>query len=426
MQVVIPYRPRLYQRLQHTNTARFQPLVWHRRAGKTVYVINKLQKQILTCPLPDARGMYVCPFLKQAKRVAWDYLVKFSAPIPGVEVNKGELTVQYPTGGRITLAGADNADAHRGIYLDHLVLDEVAQMSPRIWGEIFRPTLADRLGSGDFIGTPRGRLNLFYEMAQRGIEGKAKLDGWSTSILTANDTGVIHPQELIDARQEMSEDEYQQEFFCSWDASIKGAYYAKEMQLALEQKRITTVSYQDNAPVYTVCDLGMLDSFSIWYIQVIGNELHFIDYDEFAGMGLPAVIKIMREKPYIYGDHYAPHDINVRELGTGVTRLETARNLGVRYKMVRKIDVMDGIDAVRSMLKRCWFDKDKCSNGLEALRQYHSQYDPVKRIDSTAPAHDWSSHGADAMRYAAVVFGKGQQQNLLQEIDYTLLNRRAI
>jgi len=168
--VVIPYRPRPFQRQLHADATRFKVLVCHRRFGKTVYAINDLIRQIMTCPHEAPRGMYCAPWLKQAKSIAWDYLLRFSAPIPGHSVNRGELRIDYPNGGRITLAGADNIDAHRGIYLDSLVLDEFAQMSPRIWGEVFRPTLSDRKGRGVFIGTPKGRTNGFYDMYQRGKE----------------------------------------------------------------------------------------------------------------------------------------------------------------------------------------------------------------------------------------------------------------
>lgn len=420
--VVIPYRPRPFQRQLHADATRFKVLVCHRRFGKTVYAINDLIRQIMTCPHEAPRGMYCAPWLKQAKSIAWDYLLRFSAPIPGHSVNRGELRIDYPNGGRITLAGADNIDAHRGIYLDSLVLDEFAQMSPRIWGEVFRPTLSDRKGRGVFIGTPKGRTNGFYDMYQRGLS----LPDWSSTLLTVQDTGLIEADELASARLEMTEDEYQQEFMCSFDAAIKGAYWAKEMSAAQEQGRITNVPHEPSLPVHWCCDLGMRDSFAIWFFQFVGKEIHFIDYKEFAGMGLPAVFNEIKKLPYNYGEAVAPHDIRVKELGTGVSRLETARSLGVNFRIARNISVQDGIDAVRLLLPRCWFDRSRCQYGLDALRSYHSKFDDVKRIDSTAPEHDWSSHGADAMRYVAVTYGQGAQPSLFGDLDYSRLNRRAV
>ena len=392
--------------------------------GKTVFAVNKGIKKVLTCPLPEPRVMYCAPLLKQAKTVAWDYVCHYSRGIPGVKINKGALSVDYPNGGRFTLAGSDNVDAHRGIYLDHLVCDEYAQQSPRVWTEVFRPALSDRKGSADFIGTPKGRGNGFYDLFERA----ANAPEWSRHVFKASETGLIDPAELESARRDMSDDEYNQEYECSFDAALKGAYYTKEMAQATAEKRITRVAYQVDAPVFTCCDLGMRDSFAIWFFQFAGNEIHFIDYQEYMGMGLPQVIAELRKKPYQYADHIAPHDIRVRELGTGVSRQETARKLGINYKVAKNIDLMDGIDAVRNLLKRAWFDSEKCKPGIEALRSYRSEYDQTKRIISTTPVHDWTSHGADAMRYVAVTYGKGSPPTFFNqgELDYSRMNRRTI
>ncbi len=423
IRAVIPYRPRPLQRQLHNEPARFMVLVCHRRFGKTVWAINQLIRKVMKCQLEDPRGMYCAPFLKQARSIAWDYLVKFSLPIPGVKINRGQLSVDYPNGGRITLAGADNVDAHRGIYLDALVLDEYAQMSPRIWSEVFRPALSDRIGCAAFIGTPKGRGNSFADVYHRADT----LEGWKGILLTVKDTGLIAQAELDSARQEMTEDEYNQEFMCSFDAAIKGAYYGKLMAEANEGGRICHVPYEPSLPVYTACDLGISDAFAVWFFQFVGREVHFIDYKEYAGAGLPEVFRELQRLPYTYGDHIAPHDIRVRELGTGVSRIETARTLGVSYKIARNLPVMDGIDAVRLFLPRCYFDKEKCWCGIEALRSYRSEWDDVKRIESIKPLHDWASHGADALRYVAVTYGKGSQPDLLSApLDYSLMNRRAV
>ena len=425
MQIQIPYKPRPLQLTLHQNNARFKVLVCHRRFGKTLYAIADLQKKILTCKLPNPRGMYCAPFLKQARSIAWDYLCEFSAEIPGVEIHKGNLSVDYPNGGRITLAGADNIDAHRGIYLDHVVLDEYAQMSPRIWGEVFRPALSDRLGSAVFIGTPKGRGNNFYDVYKRSFD----LPDWSNSLITVDDSNLISEQELESARLEMSEDEYAQEFMCSWDASLKGAYWAKELSQCNKDGRITKVSYQEELPVFTACDLGISDAFAVWFFQFVGNEVHFINHKEYVGMGLPEIFREMNKLHYNYGDHVAPHDIQVRELGTGMSRLEVSRKLGVRYKICKNIGVQDGIDAVRMLLKRAWFDSDRCAYGLECLRAYQSEWDDKKRIQSDSPLHNWASHSADAMRYVAVHFGSGRQRTLFdsnEQLDYSRRDRMVV
>jgi len=385
----------------------------HRRFGKTYFALNWLIKRIICAtdlPGAPAKGFYCCPKQTQARKVAWEYLQFFCRVLPGYKPNKQELSVTFLGGKKITLAGSDTADAHRGIYLDGLVLDEVAQMSPSVWGEIFRPALADRRGHSLMIGTPKGRMNLFYEL----YDQAANLPGWARKIFTVEDTGsdLIDADELEAARREMTKEEYQQEFLCSFDAAIRGAYFADDISEIASKGQITKVAYQSEAKVYTCCDLGMADSFAIWYFQLVGNEVHFIDYDEFFGMGLPAVIRKMDEKGYFYGEHYAPHDIRVRELGPGVSREETARKLGVRYRMTPNISVADGIDRARIMLPRCWFDEEKCAAGLEALRMYRTEWDDKKRKYSDTPIHDWTSHAADAFRYVAVNFSKGSQSAL--------------
>ena len=413
--ITIPYQPHKYQKELHAlaDSVRFAVILCHRRFGKTYFALNWLIKAVIQAtdiPGAPAKGFYCCPKQTQARKVAWEYLLFFANVLPGFKPNKQELSITFLGGKKITLAGSDTADAHRGIYLDALVLDETAQMSPRVWGEIFRPALADRKGKSLMIGTPKGRANLFYEL----FDQAATLEQWGRATFTVADTGgdCIDEEELEAARREMTKEEYDQEFMCSFDAAIRGAYYADEMAAIDKKGQITKVAYQPDARVYTCCDLGMRDAFGIWYFQLIGNEVHVIDYDEYGSMGLPAVIREMEKKGYLYAEHYAPHDIRVRELGTGVSREETARKLGVAYRQTPNIPIMDGIDAARILISRCWFDAEKCKHGIEALRNYRAEYDDKKRIESSTPVHDWSSHAADAFRYVAVNFGKGTQKSL--------------
>ena len=385
--------------------------------------INELIRRVLKCEQPNPRGAYIAPFYKQAKNVAWDYVKTFCADIPGVKFNQSELKVDLPNGARIQLYGGDNPDSLRGIYLDCCVLDEYAQCPPRLWSEVIRPALADRKGSALFIGTPYGRGNAFYDLYQRAGDA----DDWFRSVLTVDDTGVIEQAELDAAKAEMAEEEYNQEFLCSWDAAIRGAFYGKAMDRATAEGRITSVPYDETMQVITAWDLGINDATAIWFAQVVGREIRFIDYQEYQGMSIPAIIRELDKKPYKYSKHIAPHDIKVRELGTGTSRWETALKLGVRFDVAKQIPVIDGIDAVRTMLNRCWFDEKKCFYGLEALRAYRTEYDDKKRVYSNAPLHDWSSHGADAMRYFAVGVGAtnwGLNQQF--DLDYSNLNRAAI
>jgi phage terminase large subunit len=411
---VIPYRPRKDQLKLHTDSSRFRVIVCHRRFGKTVFAINEGIKHCLTSERDDERVAYICPFRSQAKANAWDYLLKFTANIPGIKINISDLSVDFPNGSRFSLLGADNAHALRGRYLDLIILDEFAQMSPSIWGEIARPLLSDRHGKAIFIGTPFGRGNAFYDIYKKA----GKLEGWTRTLLTVNDTNIIDEEELRQAAAEMSPEEYQQEFMCSWDSAIKGAFYTKELDQATS--RITKVHHEKTLPVYTAWDLGMRDATAIWFAQFVGNEVRLINYKQYIGTGLPDIISDINKLGYAYGEHIAPHDIQVRELGTGVSRLETAAKFGIHFLICRNISRSDGIDAVRALLPRCWFDEENTFNGVESLRAYRTEYDSKKRVFSSSPLHDWSSNGADAFRYLAVHFSSKQQNDLFntQSINY--------
>ena len=393
------YRPRALQAEVHRSLKRFNVLVCHRRFGKTVMCINQLiasaAKRGATHERP--RYAYIAPLYKQAKAVAWDYLKAYTSNIPGIHRHEAELRVDMPNGARISLYGADNPDALRGLYLDGVVLDEYAHMRPVLWGEVIRPAIADREGYAIFIGTPAGR-NEFHRIYE---VGRADA-GWFAARYRVSETGVLPADELAQARKQMTPEQYEQEFECSFQAAILGAYYGKLLGAADAEGRIGCVPWEPSVPVYTAWDLGIGDSTTIWFAQAVGRELRLIDYYEASGEALAHYVKRLKEKPYIYGEHFAPHDISVRELGTGKSRLEVARELGIRFRIVPKLPVDDGINAVRAMIPKCWFDAEKCSDGIEALRRYRSEFDERRRVFAARPLHDWTSHPADAFRYLSL------------------------
>lgn len=395
--VTIPYTPRPLQKEIHETLSRFNVLVCHRRFGKTVLVINQIIKDAMNNKKKNPRYAYIAPLYRQAKQVAWDFLKEYTQNIPMRMVNESELRVDLPNGARIQLFGADNPDSMRGIYLDGACLDEYAQMSQRMWSEVVRPALSDRKGWAIFIGTPQGH-NQFYELYM----GAKDQQNWTTRRYKASETGVIEAAELEAAKHDMSEAEYDQEFECSWQAAIRGAYYGKIITSIEERGQIANVPHDPAHQVETWWDLGVGDSTVIWFVQRIGQEIHVIDHYEMTGEGLPHYAKVLQDRGYIYSQHVAPHDIEVRELGSGKSRREIARSLGIDFAVAPKQSVEDGISAVRAMLPRCWFDKTKCKQGLEALRQYRSDYDDRLRVFRPRPLHDWTSHSADAFRYGAV------------------------
>ena len=383
----------------HTRAQRWACLVCHRRAGKTVACIADLIDAALCCDKPNGRYAYVAPTYAQAKDIAWNYLKQYTAPIPNIKLSDSELHVTMPNGARIRLYGAENYDRMRGIYLDGCVLDEYALFDPRAWPEVIRPALSDRRGWAVFLGTPKGQ-NAFYETWRDGQRDEA----WFTLMLKASETGILGDEELADARKTMSEDQFAQEYECSFEAAVPGAYYGKLMRQAEEDKRITRVPYDPMMPVETWWDLGVGDSTVIWFAQRSpGGEVRLIDYHETHGEGLPAFVKLLNAKPYNYSRHVAPHDIEVRELGTGRSRREMADELGLRFDVAPKLTVEDGIEAVRMLLPRCWFDADKCQPGIDALKWYQAEYNDKMRTFKAKPLHDWASHAADACRYGAVM-----------------------
>jgi len=394
--IVIPYTPRVLQAKLHNELARFNVVVCHRRFGKTVFAINQMIKsaiQDLQLGKKAPRYAYLAPLFKQAKTVAWDELKRLLYDFPDVKFNEAELRADF-MGARIQLYGADNPDTLRGIYLDGVILDEYAQMNPKMYSEVIRPALSDRKGWGIFIGTPKGK-NEFYDIYHTAKEKK----GWKRFLFKASETGILDDEELEMAQQDMAESEFEQEYECSWSAALRGAYYAKELEAAYDEQRIGKVPYDPSKQVITAWDLGVSDSTSIWFAQYDGKAINLIDYYENSGEGLPHYIDLLNQKGYNYGAHIAPHDIVVREFSTGKSRKDLAYNLGIEFQVAPKLKVMDGIDTVRTTLNRCWFDETKCQKGIDALLQYRSSYDDKKKIWSQKPVHDWTSHASDSFRY---------------------------
>jgi hypothetical protein len=312
--------------------------------------------------------------LKQAKSVAWDYLKHYTEPIPGVSYNETELRADLPNESRVRLFGADNPDSLRGIYLDGVVLDEFPLMQGRTWSEVIRPLLTDRQGWALFIGTPNGK-NAFWDVYQ----AAESAPNWFRVAYKASDTGVINAAELQDAKRMMTEDEYAQEFECSFEASVRGAVFAKELAQARAQNRVGRVPYDPLLPVHTAWDLGVGDSTAIWFAQLVGAERRIVDYYEASGEGLQHYAAVLDKKGYKYGRHMAPPDIEVRELGSGRSRKEIAAALGIKFEVVKGMRLDDGINAARMLLPTCYFDAEKCKAGLEALQNY--RWDFNQRLD---------------------------------------------
>jgi hypothetical protein len=392
---IIPYKPREHQVAIHQATVdnRFTVAVCHRRFGKTVAAINELIKGSVDCKRESPRFAYIAPTYTQAKRVAWDYLLKYTEPLEG-KVNIAELRVDF-WDKRISLYGADNPDSLRGIYLDGVVLDEVGDMNPKIWNEIIRPALVDRQGWAMFIGTPKG-ANHFKDLRDRAETE----DGWALLEFKASQTNIVSEAELQAARREMGDQKYDQEFECSFDSPVEGSYYGKILN-ELSDNHFKEVARDDLCKTFTAWDLGMGDSTAIWVAQVAGQDIRILDYIENHGQGLDWYVRELTHRDWHKASHLLPHDVEVRELGTGRSRLEVLRDAGLDCTVVPRLAVDDGIQAVRRLLPRCWFNTPQVKQGLDCLRNYRREYDEKRNVFYDKPLHDWASHGSDAFRYLA-------------------------
>ena len=361
-------------------------------------MINHMLRSALMNPLPNSRYAFLSPTFKQGKATAWDYIKTYAGKIPGTKFNESELRCDLPNGARITILGAENDQALRGIFLDGCVFDETQSIKPTIFPEIIRPALADRKGWCVFIGTPKGR-NYFYELYEQARENK----DWFSCVFKASDTKILDEEELKAAKEVMSKDLYEQEFECSFQAAITGSYYGHIIESLAKEGRVGDVPYDDNLDVETWWDLGLNDSTSIWFAQRYKGEIRLIDYYENSGFGLDHYIDIIDQKGYDYSKHIAPHDIKVRELGNmGKSRLESALELGIAFEVAPKVSIEDGIEAVRKELTNCWFDKNKCKTAIEYLKAYQKRWDDKNQCFRNKPLHNFASHCADSFRTGIV------------------------
>ena len=396
--IVIPYTPRQAFKPLHRRKQRWAVVVAHRRAGKTVACVNELIKAALSFKGGDGRFAYVAPFYRQAKAVAWDYIKRYSSPIPGISINESELRIDYPNGSRIQLFGADNADALRGLFFDGLVADEYGDWKPSVWGYIIRPALADRGGWAVIIGTPKGR-NQFWEIYEH---ARVNAD-WLALTIKASESGLLPQSELDALRSELTEDAWRQEMECDFDAALPGAIYGKELWELEQSGRIKPDVYDPNLKTHAVLDLGFSDDTAIWWFQV-GKELRLIDCYSASGMPISHYHEVLKGKPYKYGEWlYLPHDARAKSLQTGRSIEQQLTALEWKPRIVPELGLVDGIQAARLTLAECYFD-EKCRDGIETLKQYQREYDEDKRMFRDKPRHDWTSHYADAFRYACLVW----------------------
>lgn len=382
-------------------------LVWHRRAGKDEVSLHWTAVSAIQKP---ATYWHMLPKANQARKAIWDAInprtgkrrIDEAFPLEiRANTRENEMMIKFINGSTWQVVGADNYDALVGSPPYGIVFSEYSLADPSAW-DYLRPILAENGGWAIFIYTPRGKNHGYqlHRMAEKNPE-------WYSERLTVDDTKVISNDLITSERAAgMSEDMIQQEFFCSFEAANPGSYYGKYMQDAWSQGRITGVPVDPILPCQTYWDLGISDAMSIWITQEYGQEIRCVHYYENSGEGMAHYADYLNEwskaKKVKFDRHVAPHDIQVRELGTGKSRLETAATLGIRFEVAPMLEIPDGIEAVRRILPKCWMDELGCAKGINALTEYSKDWDEKNRVFKEKPRHDWASHGSDAFRMLAV------------------------
>ncbi len=388
-----------------------------RRAGKDITAWNLIIREALR---KVGVYWYLLPTYSQARKVIWDSIDNdgrsFLSYIPEEVIeskNDQQMKIRLKNGSLIQLIGSENYDTLVGTNARGCVFSEYALQDPRAY-QFLRPVLTAIDGWAVFLSTPRGKNHLWelWNIAQNSPD-------WFAYKMTVADTGHIslHDIEREKASGEMSEDLIQQEYFCSFEMGVEGAYYSKYLDRMRLKNQIGTVPWEASFKVHTAWDIGVRDSTTIIFFQTIGQTVRIIDCYENSKHGLEHYIKVVEQKPYTYGKHIAPHDMRVREFGSGMTRLEKAKQLGLNFTVAPDISIEDGIEAVRSLFSKLWVDEQNCRQLIKALENYRQEFDIKKRVYKSQPLHDWSSHFADAMRYLAVSLPKTKDGLSPEELD---------
>lgn len=410
-----PYVPRVQVLGFHARSEKRAVLVFHRRAGKTVACINDLIDKAIQCELQMPMFGYICPLYKQAKSVAWRYL-KFYAKGITAKVMESELSIELINGAIIRLFGADNPDALRGMYFDGVVLDEYGDMAPQTWSEVISPTLLDRDGWAVFIGTPKGP-NHFRDLWRKACVTK----GWFTQMLRASESGIIPADRLEAERNTPGTDAntFRQEFECDFEAAIRGAYYGDQLNDLEAKGHMGDFPFDPDLPVLLFYDIGYSDDTSIWFVQTNGREYKVIDFFTGSGYSIDSIESMLLDKGYPYGTQYVPHDAKNKSFQTGKSTIEQMKAKGMKVRLVAKLSIADGIQAVRKTLPKVFFNTtvESVRNGLDALRMYQREWDDKNKRFKDSPKHDWSSNPADAFRYFSCAMTPAVAQKGAQSVS---------
>jgi phage terminase large subunit len=411
-----PYQLPLFEAIEQKKIKRGL-LIWPRRAGKDIAAFNLAMRSALRKPQVI---FYIFPTYSQGRKVIFDSITntgeRFLDYIPKEfieSINSHEMKIRFINGSLLQIVGSDNYDQLMGTNPQLCIFSEYALQDPRAY-QFIRPILTANDGKAIFLSTPRGKNHLWelYNIAKSHPE-------WFCQKLTVHDTGHISLFEIEKekASGEMSEDLIQQEYYTSFDMGIEGSYYIKYIDKMRLDGRIGIVPWESAYQVHTAWDLGVRDATSIIFFQIAGQTIRVIDCYTKSKEGLEHYVNIIKSKPYNYGKHIAPFDIKVQEFGSGITRIEKARQLGIKFTIANEVGLMDGIEAVRSNFSKMWIDEKNCASLIKALENYRQEYDNKKNVYKPYPLHNDNSHFADAMRYLCVSLPKTRDGLSSEELD---------
>jgi len=413
--LIIPYKPRDAFKPYHANTKRFAVTVAHRRAGKTVARLNRIIRSAVESTNLNPRFGYIAPFYVQAKEIAWAYLKHYTAPLAplGVKYHESDLSITFGhNNATIRLYGAENAERMRGLYFDGIAPDEAQGMSAAMLRTVILPCLADRRGWLDLSGTPKGWKNLLGEVVKVAQDNP---DEWFLQILKASETGILPQSELDMQRKLMSDNEYDQEYECSFDAAITGAVYGKEMALMQSEGRIKPNLYDPSLPVFTAWDIGNSDKTAIWFWQRVGMEVRLIDFTQASFVYAPEWAQCLKDRAaeygYKYKEHFLPHDAASKlQAAGGKSFVELLHKEGITHtRIVAATTEMNQHNALAWIMKTMFIDS-KCDVGIQCLREFRYKWNEDLQMYGKEPRRDENKHAADAAEIIGQVLRKEVQQ----------------
>lgn len=418
------YKPRFYQRpifdaLENKGYKRLV-VIWPRRSGKDIMAFNAMIRAAFK---RIGTYYYVFPTFSSGRRILWDATTNTGLrvldyiPAEVIESkNEQMMRIRLKNGSQISIIGSDNFDnTIVGTNPIGIVFSEYALQDERAYA-MSKPILAANDGWALFISTPRGRSNHLHSLWQIAVNNP---DVWYSNMLTVKETKHISEEEIqadID-RGEVSYDLSRQEYYCSFDMGIDGAVYGTSLDRMKNNEQIGIVPWQSNYPVSTSWDIGN-DCTAIIFFQVIGQTVNVIDCFQKSGEQLEYYINMINSKPYTYGKHFVPFDMaNVEWAGKKFSRVEKARQLGLKVTIVDKTGLEDGIEYVKSCMSKIWIDEKKCAELILSLENYRYEFDRRKSMYKNVPLHDKHSHFSDSFRYLCLGLPKTRDGLTQEDID---------